>query len=136
MLRQSLLLSMLLSNSETWYIETKQHISELEKVDENLMRQKLLPAKIQREFIYLETGLLPARFVMINRRLNFLHYLLQQDEQSIIYNFLINQLGNPLPNEWIHLIKKDLIDLEIEIEIPEIKEISSEEFQEYCKSTN
>ena len=100
------------------------------------MRQKLLPAKIQREFIYLETGLLPARFVMINRRLNFLHYLLQQDEQSIIYNFLINQLGNPLPNEWIHLIKKDLIDLEIEIEIPEIKEISSEEFQEYCKSTN
>ena len=129
-LRRSLLLSTLLSNSETWYIVTKQHISELEKVDENLMRQKFeLPAKIPKEFIYLETGLTPARFVMINRRLNFLHYLLRQDEKSIIYNFLMNQLENPLPNDWINLIRKDLIDLEIEIEIPEMREISSEEFK-------
>ena len=74
-LRDSLLLSTLLNNSETWYQVSKQNIADLEKVDENIMRQKFsLPATCPRIFLYLETGTMPARYVIIIRRLNFLKW--------------------------------------------------------------
>ena len=78
-LRNSLLLSTLLNNSETWYQVSEQNIADLERVDENIMRQKFsLPATCPRIFLYLETGTMPARYIMIIRRLNFLKYILDE----------------------------------------------------------
>ena len=38
-----------------------------------------------KEMVYLELGLIPLREIIKQRRLNFLHYILTQDEATIIY---------------------------------------------------
>ena len=82
-LRGSLLLSTLLSNSEAWYNLSKKDIENLEKVDEALIR-KMFSAQCTTplEVLYLESGNIPIRFILMSRRLNFLHYILNQHSFS------------------------------------------------------
>ena len=84
-LRNSLLLSTLISNSEAWYNLTNKDISELESVDEALLR-KILSAhsKTPLELLYLETGNIPIRFIIMARRQNFFWYTLNEEEDSLI----------------------------------------------------
>ena len=79
-LRSSLLLSSLLSNCEAWYNITKKEITELESVDETLLR-KIFSAhsKTPVETLYFESGNTPVRFILMSRRLNFLKYIVDED---------------------------------------------------------
>ena len=67
-LRSSLLLSSLISNSESWVGLTKSQISDLEAVDEELFRnifpidQEKAHSKTALELFYLETGSIPIRY--------------------------------------------------------------------------
>ena len=73
-LRTSLLLSTLLSNSEAWYNVSKKEIENLEKVDEALLRKVFsAQCKTPLEVLYLESGNIPIRFILMSRRLDFLH---------------------------------------------------------------
>ena len=86
-LRNSLLLSSLLSNSETWYNLTTKEITELEMVDDLLLRRILAAhSKTPKELLYLETGNIPVRYILMARRINFLHYCreLRSDLNKII----------------------------------------------------
>ena len=65
LMRDSMLLSAMLNNSEVWYGVKEAHYSELEEVDEYLLR-KILNAhsKSPKESLYLETGSIPIRYVI------------------------------------------------------------------------
>ena len=84
-----MLLSTLLSNSEAWYNVTSKEITELESVDEMFLR-KILSAhsKTPLELLYLETGNIPIRFILISKRLGFLHYILNEEEDTLTEIFL------------------------------------------------
>ena len=60
---------------------TKREIIELESVDEILLR-KIFSAhsKTPLETLYLESGNIPIRLILMSRRLDFLHYILNEDE--------------------------------------------------------
>ena len=73
----SLLLSTLLSNSETWYDITKREISELESVDKILLENFLCSQQDSPG-----DRNIPIRFILMSRRLDFLHYILNEDEDS------------------------------------------------------
>ena len=134
-LRNSLLLSSLLSNSESWYNITNKELSELESVDEALLR-KILSAhsKTPLELLYLETGSIPVRFIVMARRLNFLWYILNESEDSLIRNCLSAQIENPSKGDWILTIKEDLKELKINLGIEEIANSSKEGFKQIVKS--
>ena len=73
-LRSSLLLSSLISNSESWVGLTKKQISDLEFVDEELIRnifsidQVKAHSKTPLELFYLETGSIPnIRYILMSR---------------------------------------------------------------------
>ena len=88
-LRNSLLLSSLLTNAEAWYNLTTQDVNDLEKVDEDLLRKILeCPISTPKEMLYLELGVSPIRSILRSRRLNFLHYILNEETDSLIYTFL------------------------------------------------
>ena len=85
LLRNSCLVSSLLFYCEAWYGLTLKHIKVLEKVDENLMRKVLgCPSKTPMHLMYLELGWLPIRSIVQSRRLNFLQYILNQNESSLV----------------------------------------------------
>ena len=71
-LRDSLLTSSMLCNSEAWYNLTISELNLLETVDEMLLRKLLnTPKSTPKEMLYLELGCLPYRVLIKKRRLMF-----------------------------------------------------------------
>ena len=86
LLRNSLLVSSLLCNSEAWFGLTDKELNLLESVDIAFLRSILMaPKSTPKEMFYLELGILPLRELIRERRLNFLHYILKQGPNSISF---------------------------------------------------
>ena len=87
-LRNSLLVSSLLCNSEAWYNVTKAELELLEFVDVILLRSILrAPKATPKEMLYLELGCVPFRELVRKRRLSFLYYILHDKPDSMVYKF-------------------------------------------------
>ena len=72
--RNALLLSTLLCNTESWVGLTNKEVESLEKVDEQLLRRILSAhSKTAIPALYLELGCVPIRFLVMQRRIGFLH---------------------------------------------------------------
>ena len=85
-LRNSLLVSSVLCNSEAWFNITKAELDLIETVDLMFLRSILgVPKTVAKEILYLELGVLPLREIIRKRRLNFLHYILSQGSDKIIF---------------------------------------------------
>ena len=134
MLRKSLLLSTLLSNSEAWYNISQKDIENLEKVDEALLR-KVFSAQCTTplEVLYLETGNIPIRFILMSRRLNFLHYILNQDQESLLRSVFNAQVDNPIRGDWVTQVEMDIRDLGLQCTFDQIRAISKEQFREIVR---
>ena len=73
-LRNSLLISSLLFNSESWYHITSAEIHLLESADVQLLRSILnVPKSTPKEMLYLELGCIPLRYQIQKRRSLFLY---------------------------------------------------------------
>ena len=133
-LRTSLLLSTLLSNSEAWYNVLKKDLENLEKVDEALLR-KIFSAqcKTPLEVLYLESGNIPIRFILMSRRLNFLHYILNQPTDSLLRNVFDAQVDNPIGGDWVTQVEMDIRDLKLSLTFDQIKTIPKEQFKKLVK---
>ena len=96
-LREAKFLGSVLTNMEVWYGVSKSEIEELELLDRVLLRHILgLPRSTPSEFLYLETGCLNIGTILKMRRLNYLQYLLQSDEDKMLSNFF-RTASNPRP---------------------------------------
>ena len=135
LLRNSLLLSTLLSNSETWYDITKREISELESVD-HILSRKIFSAhsKTPLETLYLESGNIPIRLILMSRRLNFLHYILNEDEDSLLRKFFTAQRQSPVKGDWVTTVTNDMRELGINLTMEEIAGTSKLRFKEIIKN--
>ena len=75
-LKNSLLISSILSNSEVWYGFTKEEAKQLEQVDEMWIRNLFdLSRNVPRDLLYLELGLVPIYFIIKGRKQMFLHHI-------------------------------------------------------------
>ena len=76
-LRQAMFLNSVLFNSETWHGLKATDITELDTLDEQILRYICkYHAKTPIEFLYLETGALPISYIIASRRMNYLHTIL------------------------------------------------------------
>ena len=138
-LRSSLLLSSLISNSESWVGLTKKQISDLESVDEALFRnifsidKVTAHSKTPLELFYLETGSIPIRYILMSRRLNFLWYLLNQRENSLLSNFFNAQCENPTRGDCVTQAKADINKLNMDLNFSEIRDFSKDAFKDLVK---
>ena len=139
-LRSSLLLSSLISNSESWVGLTKKQVTDLESVDEELFRnifsidQSKAHSKTPLELFYLETGSIPIRYILMSRRLNFLWYLIHQKEESLLSNFFLAQCEDPIKGDWVSQVKEDMKVLNIELTFESIKTYSKDSFKLLVKN--
>ena len=129
-LRTSLFLSTLISNSEAWVNVSAKNVSDLERIDEQLLRNFLSSQRnTPKETLYLETGSIPVRFVVIARRINFLHHILCEDKDSLLSRFFQAQCSEPIKGDWISTVKKDLENLSINLSFEEISKLSKQSFK-------
>ena len=84
-LGNSLLVSSMLCSSESWYNVSKAELDLLETVDVNFLRSVLrAPKSTPTEMLYLELGCIPFRELMRKRKITFLHYILNEDQKSMM----------------------------------------------------
>ena len=132
--RNSYLISSLLTNAEAWYGVSQSDINILEKVDESLLRRILeAPVSTPIEMLYLELGVVPIRFKIMERRLNFLWYILHEDEESLVNMFLQSQLKSPVHGDWGQSCHNDLEELEISCTIRDIEKMAENQFRRIVK---
>ena len=121
-LRNSLLNSSLLFNSESWYHITSAEIHLLESADVQLLRSILnVPKSTPKEMLYLELGCIPLRYLIQKRRILFLHYILNEDPNSMIHRFLMTQVKGKKKKDWIVQVFLDLKHLKLKEDLDIIR---------------
>ena len=108
-LRQAMLLNGILFNSEAWHDISEDEIRKLEKVDEYLLRSLVKAhSKVPLEFLYLEAGATPVRFVISCRRILYLQNILKRPENELIKRVYKAQQQDAVPGDFVQLVKEDL----------------------------
>ena len=89
----------------------------------------LTPISTPTEMLYLEMGVISIRYIIKTRRLNFLQYILHQDENSLVHSCLTAQLENPCPGEWGLTCLNGLEELDIKWNISDMENMSKCSFR-------
>ena len=109
LLRQAMLLSVMLTNSETWLRLTKKDMERLESVDRMFLRKILqAPSKTPIPALYLELGCIPVKFIIKMKRIMFLHHILKLKPDEMISKVLWAQIYKPVKNDWSNVVEEDL----------------------------
>ena len=81
----------------SWYGLKKVDIEALEQVDKILIRKILdAPQSSCIESLYLELGIVPIHILLKARRINYYHYLVNQQEDKMLFKFCKTQLKYPI----------------------------------------
>ena len=70
----------------------------------------------------------------MSRRLDHLHYILNEDEDSLLRSFFTAQRESPVRGDWVMTVTNDMRELEINMTIEEIAETSKLRFKEIVKN--
>ena len=107
-LRKAMLLNSLLFNSEAWHDITEKEIKLLEVVDEHLLRSLAgAHSKTPLEFLYLETGSVPVRFILACRRMIYLQTILKRPDTELTKQIYLTQKEKPTKGDFYCLVVQD-----------------------------
>ena len=107
----------------------------LEIIQEDGLRKLLeTGSKCSISLLYLETGQLPARFHIQIMMLNFLKYILQQDQNSLIFKFFMAQNEQPTKGDWVSNIKKIILSTKLEMSFEDIRKMKNNSFKKVVES--
>ena len=108
-LRQGMLLNGMLFNSEVWHGISDEEINMLEKVDEHLLRSLVNGhSKTSKEFLYLEAGAVPIRFIISSRRILFLQTIVHRSNEELSKRVYEAQKTNTVKGDFYELVLKDM----------------------------
>ena len=129
-MRDCLLLGGLLTNAESWINLNKQNIDALERPDTQLLKRLLStsgnPCK---SFMMLEVGIIPVKFVIMQKRIIFLQYILKQSMDTMIRKVYNTTKEDSRKGDFVNLTEPDKQELEIDFSDEEIKSISKWRFK-------
>ena len=73
--------------------------------------------------LYLEGGLVPARYIIMGNMATFLRYIFEEEKLSILLQMLEAQVKYPIKFDWNSEVKSVLAQLQINFSYEEIKHI-------------
>ena len=99
------------------------------------MRQLLgAHAKTPLEFLYLETGCTPLKYILKSRRLIYLKEIVSRPEEELLFRVYKSQKKAPQPGDWCELVKTDSEVLGINMTDEDIARMSAGSYKRYIKS--
>ena len=106
---ESLLRSRILYASETMINIKESEFRALEKTEESVIQKVLKTTRsCSRHLLYLETGMIPARFQVQRQVLNLLQYILQQPADSLLFKVWKALENHPTRKDWLSGAKEIL----------------------------
>ena len=135
LLRQSMFISTILLNSETWVNLTQKNIEDLEKNDHIFLKRIFeAPVTTPTKLLYLESGCYPLKFHIKARKVMYLHYLLNRNENELISRVFWAQKEDPTRKDWYSSVMNDLKDLGLDyLDLDDIKMMKKDKFQKLIK---
>ena len=132
---QSLIRTSILYSAETMYNLTETEMRALEQIEESVL-QKVFQTKrsCPRHILYLESGIYPARNQIHRQMLNFLHYILQQPSDSLIYRIFETQKNHPTKGDWVSCVIELVNVYDLQLSIEEIKNTKKSVFKNLVKN--
>ena len=130
MLRPSILYA-----SEMYYNLKECQLRQIEKIEESYLRKVFKTTKgCPISQLYLEIGVVPARFEIKKLRLLYLKYILSQNEDSLVRKFFNLQLNEPSKGDWAFQCQSDLKELKIHESFEEIRNMTHSQYLKRIKS--
>ena len=124
----------ILYGCDMFYNMKESEIRQIERIEESFLRKVLNTSRgcpiVQ---LYLEMGHSPARVEIQKTRLLFMHYILQQNEDSTVSKFFYLQLEIPTRGDWASTCMKDMNELDIQESIAGIKQLTKNNFSLHNK---
>ena len=121
-LRESIFLSKILLNVETWHEVTQDNIEQLECADRMLIKRILeVPDSTPSASLYLELGIIPIRFIIQAKRILYLHEILNRPEEQMILKVLMAQKKKPSKGDWYGTALAEIDEFELNLTIEEFK---------------
>ena len=119
---RSILRGSILYATEVMYNLNEKEKRTLERIEEQQMRQFFDTEKgCPLHIMYLDGGLVPARYIIMGNMAIFLQYILQENNDSILWQMLQAQIQHPLKKDWNTEVKSVLKKLNIIHSYEEIK---------------
>ena len=135
-LRQAMFINGVLFNSEAWHGVTEADIKILEQIDEYLLRSLVNGhSKTPLEFLYLEAGAVPIRFLISSRRMIYLQNILKRDDEELVKKIYKAQARNPTPGDLVELLKSDFEMIEETFDDKSIVNTSVDSYKKFIKSS-
>ena len=107
-----MLLNGILHNSEAWHGVTDAHIASLESLDLTLLKGILnAHGKTTKEFLYLECGVVPLKWIIVQRRINFLKHILSRDDSELLKKVYLAQKEHPTRGDFVKLVEKNIQEI-------------------------
>jgi hypothetical protein len=133
----SLLRSSILFAAEAMYDIKESDFRQLEIIEEDLIRKLFKTGRGCPIFqLYLESGHLPARFHIKRIKLVFYQYILNQNENSMIFQFLMAQKEQPRRGDWYSEIQNIIEEFELNISEEDIKRTPVNCFKKMVKKSS
>jgi hypothetical protein len=130
---QSLIRNSILYAAEAMYNIKETDYRALERIEESVLQQIFSTKKsCSRHLLYLEAGMVPARYQIQRQVLNFLHYILQQPSNSLVYRVFEAMKMNPTRGDWSSFALGLVDKFDLKITITEIKKMKSNQFKKNC----
>ena len=70
--------------------------------------------------LYLETGAIPIKFIIKQRRLSYLHHILTRKDNELIKKVYMAQKRKSVNNDWVLTVKKDIDKIKLNLSDEEI----------------
>ena len=134
-MRDTILVSKMVSSPEIWYHISKQEYQKLESVDEMFLRRLLsVPVSVPKEALYLEFGKLSIKNLIKIRRMMYWWHLVNVDQSELIQKFFTAQKLNKSKGDWIYQLEQDKKYLDMNLSDVDITYYSEDQFRNIVKS--
>ena len=91
-----------------WHDVKEAELKSLESVDEHLLRSLVKAhSKTPLEFLYLETGAAPIRFLISSRRMIYLQTIVKRSDNEVTKKIYQTQKNDPVRGDNTELVKAD-----------------------------
>ena len=135
LLRNAMFVNGVLNSMEVRYGVTDKDMRELEKIDEELLRQIIKTSpKVPLASIYLECSVTPLRYIVMKRRLNYLHHILTRKKSELISRVYYAQKRKPATDDWVITVQNDLKEVAIDLSESEISKMTKKTFKALVKT--
>ena len=84
----------------------------------------------------LELGIVPIRFVLMKKRMQFLHYILNESDESMIKRVYITLKEDSRKGDLIYQTKSGKIVLDIDLSDEEIQVVSKGAWKNFLDNKN